>query len=247
MKLSAVTLSLIVPTAALAANARQPTPSPAISASVDANGRVTPMARDSENLAPASSALPSSSAALACPRTSPLSKDAARALVLSVATQENFFPDFVVAVAEVASRFDATAISPRGAYGLMQLDLETAKRFSVDLCDPTANVLGGVRYLRYLHDRYRNPMFILSAYYAGEAAMLSYRGVPPFAETVRFVADVLNAFYVWPDPKIAAATKPGPNAPNPASGAIIESFGDAPAPSNSRGDEGPDAEIRHWD
>ena len=247
MKLSAMTLSLIVPTAALAASARQPAPSPAIAASIDANGRITPMAREGDGLAPSSNARAGGGAAVACPKTPPLSKADARALVLSVSTRENFFPDFVVAVAEVASHFDATAVSPRGAYGLMQLEPEIAKRFSVDLCDPSLNVLGGVRYLRYLHDRYKNPMFILSAYYAGETAMLSYRGVPPFPETVRFVADVLNTFYMWPRPETAAATKPAPNAPNPAAGAIIESFGDAAPPSNKDGGDGSAAEVRHWD
>ena len=246
-KLSAVTLSLIIPSAALAASPRQPASWPAIAASVEANGLVTPMPREGDDLAPSSNAGPGSSAAVACRKTLPLSKADARALVLSIATRESFFPDFTVAVAEVASDFDATALSPKGAYGLMQLQPEIAKRFSVDLCDPSLNVLGGVRYLRYLHDRYKNPMFILSAYYSGEAAMLSYRGVPPFPETVRFVADVLNAFYVWPGPEMAAATNPDPNPSHSATADIIESFGDAASPSSRDSGDGSAAEVRHWD
>ena len=54
--------------------------------------------------------------------------------------------------------------------------------------DPEANVRGGVRFLRFLHDRYKNPFFILAAYNAGEEAVQKSRGVPPYPETVRFVA-----------------------------------------------------------
>ena len=68
----------------------------------------------------------------------------------------------------------------------------------VDICDPAQNVLGGLRFLRDLHDHYKNPFFILAAYNAGEESLLQYRGVPPFPETVRFVAAVTNEFYEWP-------------------------------------------------
>ena len=145
------------------------------------------------------------SPASACPRAKALAPEAAEKLVIAVATKERFFPDFVAAVAKVASRFDSIARSDTGAYGLMRLKPETAQRFGVDLCDPAANVLGGVRYLRYLHERYRNPMFILSAYHAGEARMVESRGIPPIPETVAFVADVLDEFYQWPRPGAARA------------------------------------------
>ena len=142
----------------------------------------------------------------------------ARALVHDIATRENFFPDFVVAVATIESRFNSVALSDKGAYGLMQLEPSTAHRYGVDLCDPAGNVLGGVRYLRYLHDRYKNPMFILSAYNAGEQRMLDARGIPPFPETIKFVADVLNAFYEWPSPEtttVAVSPRAGGRIPTP--------------------------------
>ncbi len=247
IRLPLLTFGLIVPAAALAASAPKSAYAPAIVASVDAQGRVTPKADGAGVAVPeprprASRVLPA-----ACPSASPLSRAQARALVLAVATRERFFPDFVVAVAEIESHFDAAALSPKGAYGLMQLEPETARRFSVDLCDPAGNVLGGVRYLRFLHDRYRNPMFILSAYNAGESAMLRYRGVPPFPETVRFVADVLNAFYDWPRPALAATIDSGSARARPPSGQIIESFGDPPSSNDAFGAKASDAGVRHWD
>lgn len=152
-----------------------------------------------------------------CPEVAVLPAEAARALVLRVATEEGFFPDFVLSVAKVESRYVSTALSDKGAYGLMQLMPETARRYEVDLCDPEGNVRGGIRLLRALHARYRNPLFILAAYNAGEDVVRKTRGVPPFPETVRFVAEVLNDFYAWPDTAgstrapgvLAAAATPG--------------------------------------
>ena len=132
----------------------------------------------------------------------PINMDAAtgRALVLKVAQEEGFYPEFVLAVAHAESQFDPNAISPRGAIGLMQLEPATADRYKVKICDPADNVRGGVRFLRDLHARYKNPLFILAAYNAGEEYLQQYRGVPPFPETVRFVATVVNEFYDWPAP-----------------------------------------------
>jgi soluble lytic murein transglycosylase-like protein len=146
-----------------------------------------------------------------------LSSDQARALVLRIATEENFYPEFVLSVAKIESHYVASARSPKGAYGLMQLTPDTAQRFKVDLCAPADNVRGGIRYLRFLHDRYKNPFFILAAYNAGEKAVLESRGVPPYPETVRFIADVMNDFYTWP------VTWTGPRDRAPARAAVAQS------------------------
>ncbi|WP_375459312.1 lytic transglycosylase domain-containing protein [uncultured Enterovirga sp.] len=151
-----------------------------------------------------------------CTEATALSPEAARVLVARVAGEEEFYPEFVLAVAKIESRFVSTALSDKGAYGLMQLMPDTAKRFEVDLCDPESNVRGGIRLLRSLHARYRNPLYILAAYNAGEEAVRKSRGVPPYPETVRFIADVLNDFYTRPSPggekasaRLAASASPG--------------------------------------
>jgi len=164
---------------------------------VDASGRVLPLGTE-DAAEPQRIGRPGQ--ASLCPDTKPMSADDARALITRIATEENFFPDFVMSVAKSESQFNSTALSDKGAYGLMQLEPETAQRFKVDLCDPAGNVLGGVRFLRVLHEKYRNPFFLLAAYNAGEVAVEKNRGVPPFPETVRFVAQVINDFYTWPAP-----------------------------------------------
>jgi Transglycosylase SLT domain len=140
-----------------------------------------------------------------CPSTPTLSPSDALALVRRVAEQERFYPDFVLAVARQESQFKVDALSEKGAYGLMQLMPATARQFEVDRCIPEANVRGGIRFLHELHQRYRNPLYVLAAYNAGETALQEHGGIPPFPETVAYVAAVLNDFYGYPGIKGAAA------------------------------------------
>lgn len=132
-----------------------------------------------------------------CPGALALDRDAARELVKRIASQENFFPDFVFSVSKIESAFVSNAFSGR-AYGLMQLTPATAERFRVDLCDPEDNVRGGVRFLRQLHARFRNPFYVLAAYNAGEQALIERNGLPPFHETLTYIARVMDDFHEWP-------------------------------------------------
>jgi Transglycosylase SLT domain len=156
------------------------------------------------------------------PCGAPINMDGAtaRALVEKIAKEESFYPEFVLAIAHGESQFDPNALSPKGAIGLMQLEPATAQHYRVNICDPADNVRGGIRFLRDLHARYRNPLFILAAYNAGEENLQHYRGVPPYPETVRFVATVLNEFYDWPAaggnlPRNSAPKGQGPRSATP--------------------------------
>jgi soluble lytic murein transglycosylase-like protein len=161
-------------------------------AAVDASGRILPLDAFALGAAPA--------AAGPCPAAKAMAPEDAKALVARIAGEEGFSPDLVQAVAKSESHYDSVALSDKGAFGLMQLLPLTADRFKVDLCDPAGNVRGGVRFLRSLLDKYKNPFFVLAAYNAGEEAVAKSRGVPPYPETVRFVAQVVNDVYGWPGP-----------------------------------------------
>lgn len=189
----AISLILFVPAAAAAGGSDLRGAGARIEATVDGSGKVIPTRRASDEVERLSEGASKRSQCNA----PALSQDAARALVEKIAKEERFFPEFVVAVARAESAFKSDAISPKGAIGLMQITPDTAERYHVDICDPSDNVRGGVRFLRDLHSRYHNPLFILSGYNAGETALAEHGGVPPFPETVRFVADVLNDFYDW--------------------------------------------------
>jgi len=98
----------------------------------------------------------------------------------------------VRSVMQTESAFDALAVSRAGAMGLMQLMPEVALEYGVeDPFDPRQNVLGGVKYLRRLHDQYRgNIPLALASYNAGATNVTQYGGVPPFPETQNYVKQV---------------------------------------------------------
>ena len=115
-------------------------------------------------------------------------------LVERVASEVSLSPDLLHAVIAVESNYDARAVSPKGAKGLMQLMPGTAYRFGVgDPFDPEQNVRGGATYLRSLLDMFNgDARLALAAYNAGEAAVIrAGHRIPDFAETQAYVPKVL--------------------------------------------------------
>jgi len=115
------------------------------------------------------------------------------------ARAQSLDPALVKAVIAVESGFDPAAVSPKGAFGLMQLLPDTAARYGVvgdprrsaaqKLLDPAVNLRAGTHYLHDLIVQFANDISLaLAAYNAGEQAVLHYGSrVPPFAETREFV------------------------------------------------------------
>jgi soluble lytic murein transglycosylase-like protein len=115
------------------------------------------------------------------------------AIIASAAQRHGLSEDLIRAVIQAESAFDPRAVSTAGAKGLMQLMDETAKGLGVrDAFDPAQNVEGGVRFLRLMLDRYGNVPLALAAYNAGPGAVDRYGGIPPYAETQRYVKKVLG-------------------------------------------------------
>jgi peptidoglycan DL-endopeptidase CwlO len=97
----------------------------------------------------------------------------------------------LAAVAHQESGFDPTASSPAGARGLMQLMPATAHGLGVDPMNPTQAVDGAARMLRGLLGEFGSVDLALAAYNAGPGALHRYGGIPPYAETRRYVPAVL--------------------------------------------------------
>jgi len=96
----------------------------------------------------------------------------------------------LVAVAEVESRFQATARSGADARGLLQVLPATAASLDLDVNRPASNVLAGALYLKQLLDRYRSTDAALAAYNAGPTAVDRAGGEAPSLETLTYVANV---------------------------------------------------------
>jgi soluble lytic murein transglycosylase-like protein len=102
----------------------------------------------------------------------------------------------VAAVIRAESGFNPRAVSSKGAQGLMQLMPGTASILGVrNSFDPRQNIDGGVRHLRSLLDRFPDNLALaIAAYNAGEKAVTTHRGIPPYPETRDYVSKVLR-FY----------------------------------------------------
>jgi soluble lytic murein transglycosylase-like protein len=106
-------------------------------------------------------------------------------------------PNLLRAVIVVESGFNSRAVSKRGAVGLMQLMPATASRFGVaNRYDPSQNIHGGAKYLKFLMDRFgQDVRLALAAYNAGEEAVDRNGGqIPPFSETMAYVPRVLKIY-----------------------------------------------------
>ncbi|HVS62522.1 MAG TPA: lytic transglycosylase domain-containing protein [Thermoanaerobaculia bacterium] len=116
-------------------------------------------------------------------------------LLLETSRRHALNPMLLAAIARAESAWDSSALSHKGARGLMQVMPATAERFGVsssDLWDPARNVEAGARYLRFLVDRFEGDLTrVLAAYNAGEGAVDRHGGVPPYRETRGYVAKVL--------------------------------------------------------
>ncbi|WP_076363705.1 lytic transglycosylase domain-containing protein [Phaeovulum vinaykumarii] len=118
--------------------------------------------------------------------------------ILAATVGTRVSPALVLAMIGVESSGRVDVVSSAGAVGLMQLIPATAARFGVtDATDPAQNIRGGVAYLDWLMGEFEHePLMVIAAYNAGENAVKSAGGVPPYAETRGYVPKVLAAWSV---------------------------------------------------
>jgi soluble lytic murein transglycosylase-like protein len=116
---------------------------------------------------------------------------------ISLAAKNNGIDALLLtAVVKTESHFDPSAISPRGAVGLMQVRPDQAEQEDPQrLLDPAHNLQRGASYLRSMLDQFGGDLHLaLAAYNAGPNAVRRFGGTPPYAETEAFVARVLSSY-----------------------------------------------------
>jgi soluble lytic murein transglycosylase-like protein len=117
-------------------------------------------------------------------------------LVAKLAPRYEIDPRLALAVISVESGFNVKAKSPKNAQGLMQLMPGTAQRFRVkNTYDAEENIKGGLAYLQWLLAFFKgNVTLVAAAYNAGEGAVETYRGVPPYRETRDYVRKITSLY-----------------------------------------------------
>lgn len=133
-------------------------------------------------------------------------------MVMKMAPEFDVNPGLALAIIKAESNFDAQALSPKNAMGLMQLIPETAERFRVkNAFDPKQNIRGGLAYLRWLLAYFEGDVsLVAAAYNAGEGTVERYQGVPPYTETRAYVKRVLGLVGGLAHPFDARVTQPSP-------------------------------------
>lgn len=119
--------------------------------------------------------------------------------IVRISNKYGVDPKLVESIIKVESDFKRTAVSRKGAKGLMQLMEETAKDYgvsSIEIFDPEKNLTAGIRHLKKLINKYgiNNLEKVLAAYNAGETAVDDYGGIPPYKETINYVKKVFKIY-----------------------------------------------------
>jgi soluble lytic murein transglycosylase-like protein len=134
-------------------------------------------------------------APVAAPPAAALKTTDPKTLVREAAVRHSLPPAFVASVARAESAMKQSAVSPKGAIGVMQLMPGTAKALEADPHDTQQNIDAGTRLLRELLLKYDGDVVkALAAYNAGPGAVDKYNGLPPYRETQTYVNRVIHDY-----------------------------------------------------
>jgi soluble lytic murein transglycosylase-like protein len=166
-------------------------------------------------------------------------------------------PELLQALIAAESGFDAQAVSPKGAVGLMQLMAPTAARYGVKsdrrssiaqkLTDPAINLRAGTRYLRDLMAMFPGRLDLaLAAYNAGEGAVQrAGNKIPNYPETQNYVKTVLQLYAFLKPQVLSQADVPPVVGPAVVPGRVrMEMVGGASGRGNMLPDAGPQPLLR---
>ncbi len=112
-------------------------------------------------------------------------------MIRQEAQKQQVSPQLIKAIVQIESGGKASARSPKGALGLMQLMPNTARELGVrDPLNPRQNLAGGIHYLKKMAHRFGDLDLALAAYNAGPKSVEKYKGIPPYQETRQYIQKI---------------------------------------------------------
>jgi cell wall-associated NlpC family hydrolase len=99
----------------------------------------------------------------------------------------------LAAVAKAESGYRADAVSSSGARGLMQFMPATASGMGVNPLDPASAIDGAAKLLKSHLKEFGTLPLAIAAYNAGQGSVRKYGGIPPFAETRKYVDTIMTS------------------------------------------------------
>ena len=120
-----------------------------------------------------------------------------RSVIIEQAKKSRYVsPSLALAVAKVESNFNANAVSPKGAIGVMQIMPRTALyEFGVQrkkLFNPDLNIKIGIKFLDHLISKYNGRIDIALSHYNGGSAVGKWPNVKIIPATYPYVVKVLK-------------------------------------------------------
>lgn len=134
-----------------------------------------------------------------------VSKVTIKELIVKHSMEMGLDPAMALSIAKAESGFCHEKRSKYGAIGVFQLMPSTAKRMGYNPYHVNENIKGGIQYYKLMYKMFGSKELALAAYNAGPGNVKKYNGVPPFKETRKFVASIMdsyNNFKANPDPAI---------------------------------------------
>ena len=114
-------------------------------------------------------------------------------------------PEIALSIAKKESGFCQEKRSPAGAVGVFQIMPSTARKIGFNPYNYRDNIKGGISYYKTLKKMFKTDEMALAAYNAGPGNVKKFGGVPPYAETRRFIRVVLadyNTYKTNPDASV---------------------------------------------
>lgn len=132
--------------------------------------------------------------------------------IVQCAIEMGVEPEIALSIAKKESGFCQEKRSRMGAVGVYQLLPSTARRIGYNPYHYKDNIRGGIAYYKQLKRMFKSDAVALAAYNAGPGTVKRYGGIPPYAETKKFVNTVLkyyNEYKSNPDPTVAQYLEAG--------------------------------------